>query len=367
MFLQKGIGRMIRRRLRRRGLLSDTAQQQNAELAREGSVDGTLSTIDLSSASDSIHLELVRELLPFDWVEAIENSRSPYCVLPSGELKLLRKVASMGNGYCFELETLIFWALAEACSLLLDASDRRCAVYGDDIIVPTSVAQALLPVLEDCGFSVNLKKTFLQGPFRESCGKHYFLGVDVTPFYVRAPIDSIERVFWAANSVKRFSRLPGWGLDERFKLVHEFLVSRVSPFWRRMYVPEGYGDGGFIGDFDEARPRRASVRENNQVDGWSFRSVIPKVSIREVGGPATMLKSLHFLEQRGGADSCDNLLSALIRSERVRAGMAPYDRSLSGVKGNEATVHLPVLNGKRIATLVATKWQSFGPWLTTTN
>jgi hypothetical protein len=361
MFLQKAIGRMIRRRLRRKGLLSDDAQQLNAELAKEGSITGGLATIDLSSASDSIHLELVRELLPYDWTEAIETCRSPYCVLPSGELKLLRKVASMGNGFCFELETLIFWALASAVSSLVGASDRRCAVFGDDIIVPDGVAQALLPVLDDCGFSVNVKKTFLQGPFRESCGKHYFRGVDVTPFYVRDPIDTIERLFWAANSVKRFSRLPGWGLDPRFEEAYKFLVGRLSPYWRRMRIPEGYGDGGLIVDFDEALPRRAS----RGWDGYIFNSVIPKINLRDIEGQPALLKALHFLEQRSGSTVSENLLTALIKAEELRRLIKPYDTPLSGVKGGDATIHLPIESGRRVARAFASKWQSYGTWLTT--
>lgn len=112
MYVQKGIGGAIRHSLRSVGInLND--QTSNQRLAREGSLQGKLATVDLSSASDSVSLLLVEELLPPDWVAAIKLCRSPCGVLPDGSVINYQKVSSMGNGFTFELESLIFWA---ACS-----------------------------------------------------------------------------------------------------------------------------------------------------------------------------------------------------------------------------------------------------------
>ena len=58
MFFQKGVGRVIRRRLNRVGLLLETnwvnSQARNRALARFGSETNTFGTIDLRGASDSV-------------------------------------------------------------------------------------------------------------------------------------------------------------------------------------------------------------------------------------------------------------------------------------------------------------------------
>ncbi len=332
MFVQKGIGKMIRRRLQRWGLLRYDAQEVNQRLACEGSALGNLCTIDLSSASDSIHMEVVRLLVPPDWVTAIETSRSPIAVLPSGEKHILRKVSSMGNGFTFELETLVFWALSSAVVELLGELDTRCQVFGDDIIVSSRCREPVEEVLRYFGFTTNAKKTFSTGPFRESCGKHYFSGHDVTPFYVKAPIDTILRIYWAANTIKRHSRCL-WGLDSRYKSVFDQLVSSLPPFWRNVRIPEGYGDGGLVSDFDEVCPSRAS----RGIEGWKYRSVVTRNNGLQLPIHGTLLKVLHYLEQ--GSDD-ESIRPDLTFSEVPKAGGYRFK-----------------------ANLVARQWESFGTWL----
>lgn len=136
LWFQKGIGSVIRRRLKRVGI-NLNSQQQNRDLALEGSKTGSLATIDLSSASDTVSYWLVERLLPPDWFEALEQCRSRYGVLDerSGDKILYRKFSSMGNGYTFELETLIFWGIVstvvDAVADQQGATDRRVTVYGD--------------------------------------------------------------------------------------------------------------------------------------------------------------------------------------------------------------------------------------------
>jgi hypothetical protein len=110
-------------------------------------------------------------------------------LLPSGELRKFNMFSSMGNGYTFCLETILFSAMVMASMCLhglgkLKALDS--AIYGDDLVVPSVVVPTLLEILEYYGFKVNNEKTFFTGPFRESCGKDYYMGSDVTPVYYRA-------------------------------------------------------------------------------------------------------------------------------------------------------------------------------------
>jgi hypothetical protein len=188
MIFQRGIGRVIRDKLRHVGInLND--QSYNQYLALVGSRTGSLVTIDLESASDSVSKRLVQELLPWDWYQALDLVRSK-AVEINGTRHYLSKFSSMGNGFTFELETLVFWSLSSAVCDYYGCTDRRIAVYGDDIVVHNSYADHLIDVLDVCGFRTNKEKTFLKGPFRESCGKHYFIGRDVTPFnYKKSRLD----------------------------------------------------------------------------------------------------------------------------------------------------------------------------------
>jgi hypothetical protein len=259
MFVQKGIGAALRRRLMAVGNdLSD--QQPNQEWARFGSKTGLVATIDLSMASDTVSEQLVEWMLPADWIVAMSYCRSRVGVLPSGEKVLYRKWSSMGNAYTFELETLLFWALGEAVCEVTLCDTRFTRTYGDDIIIPSAAAPLMLEVLEHCGFRPNPDKSFWTGCFRESCGKHYFRGEDVTPFYIKSPVRRLSDLFLLVNNLERWRRrmlpiLSDRQSDELSKLVRR-MRSRAPSQWRRPRIPDGKGDGAFIGTFDECLPSR---------------------------------------------------------------------------------------------------------------
>lgn len=192
-FLQKGFGSYFRKRLRSVGIdLDDQGVNQN--YARRAYDEG-LATLDLKAASDTVSKELVWALLPYDWAASLDAVRSRRAEMPDKSIVVLEKFSSMGNGFTFELESLIFWAL---CSAVRDDLDRNgvVAVYGDDLIVHSSIASDVCLLLQFCGFDVNDEKSFTDGPFYESCGKHYFQGVEVTPAYqkekVSTPLGSIR-------------------------------------------------------------------------------------------------------------------------------------------------------------------------------
>lgn len=131
-YFQKGFGLMLRRCLLRSGQDLRT-QLPNQQLAQIGSDEDTFATIDLASASDSVSLELVRDLLPAGLVHLLELCRSEFALL-DGEWAANKKFSSMGNGYTFELESIIFLAVVRSIC------GQCVSVYGDDIIVPSSRA-----------------------------------------------------------------------------------------------------------------------------------------------------------------------------------------------------------------------------------
>lgn len=338
MFVQKGIGGYLRRVLKRRGVNLDS-QKRNQELAQAGSKFGQLATLDLSAASDTIAMGLVELLFPPDWVTAIKACRSPVGTLPDGTVVRYQKVSSMGNGFTFELESMIFWALCSAVLSTLNESESQLAVYGDDLIVPVSSVGLLSEVLDWCGFTLNQKKSFSSGPFRESCGKHFFLGRDVTPLYIKDHVENLDRKIWLANSIRELAhRLCGfdYGCDSRLLGVYSRLRDSLPRRYQKPSIPRGYGDGALQGDFDEATPSKAKFG----LEGWSVRFSARIFKYRVVKGLPLLCKGLHRLEQ--------------MRS--------------SGYPSSDGGVMLDRINLVKCRRVLVTKrhvprWEGFGPWI----
>lgn len=274
MFVQKGIGRMLRRRLKRVGVDLDD-QSLNQKAARKGSIDGSLATLDLSAASDTVSQEIVSQLLPPDWLDALERARSSVCVLPNGTWHRFHKFSTMGNGYTFELESLIFWALCSSCCDLLGLSGQSINVYGDDLVVPALSVKLIEHVLPIFGFTLNIEKSFSSGHFRESCGKHYLHGIDITPFQIKRPMSDVSRLFWFCNRIRE------WSTQDRSYdgcytwRTYSSTVQRI-PRELRFRIPAGYGDVGLVESFDAARPQSftgPAPRRCRQIQGFRFKGV----------------------------------------------------------------------------------------------
>jgi hypothetical protein len=154
-------------------------QTRNQELARIGSITGEFATVDLSAASDTLAYNVVPLLFDIEWFNFLRSVRSQGYSLYEGNRETYHKFSSMGNGATFTIETLVF---AAACFAV---GGRSSLVYGDDIIIERDCADRLIALLAFLGFLPNEPKTHTKGPFRESCGKSWFEGVDVTPRYIR--------------------------------------------------------------------------------------------------------------------------------------------------------------------------------------
>nr|URG15520.1 MAG: RNA dependent RNA polymerase [Leviviridae sp.] len=184
MYIQQGIMGVMYAHLETRsvtrGFVNFTDQTVNRELAHLASMSDKLATLDLKDASDRVSLRLVRRIFPDEWVECLMACRTPATELPDGRVVELRKFAPMGSSVCFPVEALTFWASAVATQIRLGFKPEAY-VYGDDIIVPSETAHEVIRDLEGIGLRVNAGKSYVTGPFRESCGGDYYLGSDVTP------------------------------------------------------------------------------------------------------------------------------------------------------------------------------------------
>lgn len=168
-------------------------QRQNQVLSWEGSKYHNYGTIDLSKASDTVRWDLVRRVfsqtpLLYKWLLA---TRSIMTELPDGERLLLRKFAPMGSALCFPIECIIFAAIVEYSLSKVHrrgmAHNELYSVYGDDLVVPAYGYGEVIKNLAIFGFIPNTRKSYNTGEYRESCGKEYYGGVDITPLYYRVP------------------------------------------------------------------------------------------------------------------------------------------------------------------------------------
>jgi len=212
-YAQQGLKREIYEYVSRSplsGILGFTDQTRNQVLALAGSLNGSLATLDLSEASDRVHLSLVKRLLK-RWPhlkEFVLATRSRKASV-NGEVIRLNKFASMGSALTFPIEALLFTAIAvmgveqaEGKRLTPRNSMGRVSVYGDDIIIPVDATAAVIDLLELFGFKVNRSKSFWTGLFRESCGKEYYAGHDVSVIRLRAEVPTSRQ---DAVLIKRFT------------------------------------------------------------------------------------------------------------------------------------------------------------------
>lgn len=237
LFLQKGVGKMIRNRLKRYGIDLDD-QSRNQWLASVAQ-RLQLCTLDLAKASDSISTSLVKCLLNAgtsrtlgDWyfvLNALRTESTSY----KGRKYILHKFSAMGNGYTFELESLIFYAIILSVYEFMGLQSDVAGVYGDDLIVTRAACRNVVTLLEHFGFQVNNEKSFTRGRFYESCGKHYFDGKDVTPPYQKEEIRDIPSAIRGANRLFRFALRSGGGayLDRTFYSAWQQALTIVNSFW----------------------------------------------------------------------------------------------------------------------------------------
>lgn len=283
MYLQLGVGEMLRRRLRRNGYDINT-QLRNQQLA-ERALELDLTTVDFKAASDTISKGVVELLLPASWKSVMDRIRCAEGIL-EGNRYYWSKYSTMGNGFTFELETLIFAALAEATCKYLGLSCQNVCVFGDDVIIPSDAFTLYQTVTMFLGFEINLDKTFSTGLFRESCGSYWFMGIDVKPFYLKHRLDSRDELFQMANRIRWFAHNPGWFpyCDKKFRRVWQATFEAIDKP-DRIRGPVHLGDSVVHANFDEIRPYRAPGFYCGVSCGWegytcsAFLNIAPKIEL----------------------------------------------------------------------------------------
>lgn len=219
-------------------------QTPNQEMAREGSITGALATLDLSEASDRVAWPLVQDLLdgrPF-LTEAVAACRSQQADVPEHGIHSLFKFASMGSALCFPVEAMVFLNIIAMAwhrvyrmppsQQMLKQMLGKVRVYGDDLIVPVECAESVSHLLSVFGLKVNVNKSFWTGKFRESCGKDYYDGHDVSYVKVRRVFpETRKHVPEIVSAVSLRNQLFKAGFNEAVDYLDD-LIERLIPFPR---------------------------------------------------------------------------------------------------------------------------------------
>lgn len=285
-------------------------QVPNQDLAREGSLDTRTATLDLSEASDRVSNQLVRSMLQ-RWPllqEAVDATRSRRAVVRGHGVLRLAKYASMGSALCFPMEamvftTLIYLGIAKGLNRTLTSRDVKSfagsvRVYGDDLIVPVDHVHTIVQTLEHFGARVGLDKSFWTGRFRESCGREYFMGQDVSIVRVRQVLpDTIADATSVISTVKLRNLLYHAG----FSSAVEWLDSQLGAMLK--HYPEVGPDSPVLGretcgstyQVDRMHPTLHSP----QVRGYVVHGKPPADKLE---GPGALLKCLLKLEQLSPAE-----------------------------------------------------------------
>lgn len=239
-YAQLGIAALLRKGLLRAGIDLSVQADFNRWACKVAAQTGRFATIDLRAASDTIARAVVWLLFPEEWANLMDIARAHFGELNGVEFEF-EKFSAMGNGFTFELETLLFRALCHGAG----SPAHETEVFGDDLIVPNRCVAVLKATLDFLGFTINSEKTFETGPFRESCGVDRYLSTDVRPFFWKDL--NVELWFKVANDLRDFSAFPG--LDptraKAVAKVRDRFIDRV-PKRLQLFVPEGFGSHGIV-------------------------------------------------------------------------------------------------------------------------
>lgn len=246
-FMTDGLGRMIQRRLKRNGYDITTLQMQHRKRAYEASIHHQDVTLDLSSASDSLSVSLMERLLPKDWFAVMQDSRIGRLRLPNGSSCEMETFCTMGVGFTFPLQTLVFLGLLKATEKWTDSFRRRnwanITVYGDDMIFDRGIYHNVKLLFKYAGLVINIDKSFDEGGFRESCGGDFYHGLDVRPFQPESGDARVGKNAYEALLYKFINGLRRRWTEQEIPKTLNYLVTQLGTLGMDIkIIPDDYPD-----------------------------------------------------------------------------------------------------------------------------
>jgi hypothetical protein len=327
-YIQQGFLSIFREEMAKNVFVSFEDQEPNRLLAKTGSIDGSLSTIDLSEASDRVSLRLVKAMLRHNTslMEYVLACRSTRAELPNGDIILLKKFASMGSALTFPIESLVFFTivvlaiceqegLSAPTGKLIRSLRGVARVYGDDIIVPTRYTQSVITKLETFGLKVNVRKSFYEGNFRESCGAEYYSGSDVSIVrcrkripHNRQNVDELESFVALRNNYAE-----KYGVTKYVSMLDEH-IEGIIPF------PYGYSTTDALVRYDGEGVVRATGMHNDLHRPTVVAcQIVRKYRLDKLEGSSALLKffTTPFQEDREHLLRAGRPVSAKLKYRKV--------------------------------------------------
>lgn len=300
----------------------DIAVQQKVhrKLVKYASKTGLLTTLDLKKASDMFSIPFMRRVLPSQWYRLIKSLRVKRYNCDGSVVPAI-SFMSMGIGYTFPLQTMLFYAIILSVKNLLFEHDGirtrgTISVYGDDCIFPTSMSSIVFQTMRDMGFIVNEDKTFSTGKFRESCGCDCYDGVDVRPIMLKWDDD----VSFIENVYKFYNKFFAKHHECVFPSLKKFLLSELQMHTAKIHViPLDYPETSgiriehlscrmetYFGSFEFHEPEFYPELDLTHIDfdgpidieqiamGWYFKCIVPPKIAYEVVERVEHWTYLHY-------------------------------------------------------------------------
>lgn len=272
-------------------------QENNGSLALESSRTREFATIDLKDASDLVSWGLVRYLFNEETSRFLAASRATHVIIKKDAVERLHMYAPMGSAMCFPIESIVFWGIATAATLVCRGVtyDRLCRmdsprkwlsqnlsevfVFGDDILVRSEMCQEVCERLKEVGFIPNLGKTFSKGFYREACGVDAFYGVKLDIARLQnLTLTSMSDAYALIDLAKRSRALGMICLTEYIEHeVEAFLGFRLAAgitggaLWTRGWT---YDESGARNALEWNLRRGTSIRFNTRYQYFEGKTVI---------------------------------------------------------------------------------------------
>jgi len=288
-FAQQGLYRLFRDGIQRfdplNSMIGLTDQDPNRSMAREGSLSGDLATLDLSEASDRVSNQHVLALFASHPMlqGAVQACRSRKADVPGHGVIRFAKFSTMGSALCFPIEAMVFLTVIflgierELSAPLSDLSAvsrfrQQVRVFGDDLIVPRDYVLSVVDELSVFGHKVNVSKSFWTGRFRESCGREYYDGNDVSIVKVRRILPTQRQDASGVIAASDLRNLLYWG-----------------GLWQTARYLDTYL-GNLLGDYPNVAPSSPVLGRESSL-GYQFQRIDPNTHSPLVRGYYVSAKS----------------------------------------------------------------------------
>lgn len=282
-FYTYGIGKVITSRLQMVGLNINTLQEKHGRYAKEFSRTRSHATADLSSASDSITLQLLMFLIPRKWLNILKMGQIRNVKLGDGLIYSTPTFCGMGIGFTFPLETLVFYGLLQSIKELA-SSKGFVSVYGDDLIYPSIMHKYVRDIFPKIGLCLNEDKTYVKQNFRESCGSDFYRGVDVRPVSPNGHSSNHKLPYTAFIYQIMNSLLRKWDPAEIPITLHYLRREVLGAMGEIFLVPPSYPDYSGLRADTPAAPRKYCTWNKRTVETeWWSAYRVPQYYVKRGG------------------------------------------------------------------------------------